>query len=165
MKLITQIFLVATLLIASHVTLAQQNKNQTGSSSPSHVTIKAINGQYHFYVNNKLFDAKGVGLGLNNMAMLKDAGANSFRTWGSNNAAQVLDSAAKYNLMVAMGLGMGQELHKFDYSDSASVAKQFNAIRNCTSLITAILLPLQNNLMPLKKQSTLIKTIPTFCAG
>jgi len=129
MKLITQIFLVATLLIASHVTLAQQNKNQTGSSSPSHVTIKAINGQYHFYVNNKLFDAKGVGLGLNNMAMLKDAGANSFRTWGSNNAAQVLDSAAKYNLMVAMGLGMGQELHKFDYSDSASVAKQFNAIK------------------------------------
>lgn len=134
MKLISKIIVVATLLLVANVSSAQQNIKVPGLPSPSHVEIKAVNGKYHFYVNNKLFDAKGVGMGLNNMAMLHDAGANSLRTWGTNNAAQVLDSAAKYNLMVAMGLGMGQELHKFDYSDSAAVAKQFNTIKKAVDM-------------------------------
>lgn len=91
---------------------------------PSKVEIKAVNGVYNFYVNGELFMVKGVG-GSNNLAALKKAGGNSIRTWSPRNGRQLLDTAYKYNLMVAMGVGMGQELHHFDYNDTAAVAKQY----------------------------------------
>lgn len=101
---------------------AQNNKNT--HQTPSKVEIKAVNGDYNFYVDGKLFMLKGAGGG-NNLAALHDAGGNSLRTWGSRNGLQLLDSAYKYNIMIAMGLGMGQELHRFDYNDTVAVAKQY----------------------------------------
>lgn len=98
------------------------------SNVPSRVEIKSVNGKYSFYVNGKIFHVNGVG-GDGRLKMLHDAGGNSIRTWGANNGRQILDSAYKYNLMVAMGLGMGQELHKFDYNDTAAVGKQFRVIK------------------------------------
>ncbi len=92
--------------------------------TPSQVKIKAINGRYHFFVNDTLFELKGAGGG-GNLRLLHEAGGNSIRTWGSNNGQQILDTAYKYGIMVAMGLGMGQELHGFDYNDTAAVGKQY----------------------------------------
>lgn len=127
MKINFKIFAIASLsLILSVSCFGQQKK--VDSTSPSHVEIKAVNGKYHFYVNDKLFDVKGVGGG-GNLALLHNSGGNSFRTWGSGNGIQVLDTARKYDLMVAMGLGMGQGLHNFDYNDTAAVAKQFRSIK------------------------------------
>lgn len=95
---------------------------------PSQVEIKSVYGKYSFFVNGKVFNVKGVG-GDDKLGMLHAAGGNSIRTWGANNGGQILDSAYKYNIMVAMGLGMGQELHKFDYNDTAAVGKQFRVIK------------------------------------
>ncbi len=99
-------------------------KNDNPMQTPSKVEIKAVDGKYNFYVNGELFLLKGAGGG-NNLAALHEAGGNSLRTWGSRNGLQLLDSAYKYNIMIAMGLGMGQELHGFDYNDTAAVAKQY----------------------------------------
>jgi hypothetical protein len=93
--------------------------------TPSIVEIKAVNGRYNFYVNGELFELKGAGGG-GNLALLQQSGGNSIRTWSPRNGLQVLDSAHKYNLMVAMGIGMGQELHRFDYNDTSVVAEQYN---------------------------------------
>lgn len=105
-----------------------QTENVRNEISPSHVEIKAVNGKYHFYVNGKQFDLKGVGGG-GNFELLHNSGGNSFRTWGSSRGLAVLDSARKYDLMVAMGIGMGQQLHGFDYNDTDAVAKQFDRIK------------------------------------
>lgn len=92
--------------------------------TPSNVEIKQVDGIYNFYINGELFKLKGAG-GEKNLAALHEAGGNSLRTWGARNGLQLLDSANKYKIMIAMGLEMGQELHHFDYNDTAAVAKQY----------------------------------------
>ncbi|HEY3372559.1 MAG TPA: glycoside hydrolase family 2 TIM barrel-domain containing protein [Prolixibacteraceae bacterium] len=116
-----------TLLMLASASFAQ-DKKANDSNTPSRVEIKAVNGKYHFYVNDQLFELKGVG-GSGNLALLHQSGGNSIRTWGADKGMQLLDTARKYNLMVAMGLGMGQQLHGFNYNDTAAVAKQFNRIK------------------------------------
>lgn len=119
------------LLIISVVLLAGACKTPDRMNTPSHVTIKEVNGKYSFYVDDVLFKLKGAGGG-GNLDVLHQAGGNSIRTWGSNNGEQVLDTAYKYGIMVAMGIGMGQELHGFDYNDTAAVGKQYR--RNIASI-------------------------------
>lgn len=91
---------------------------------PSKVQVRAVDGKYSFYVNGQPFTLKGAGGG-GRLDLLQQSGGNSLRTWGSNNGKQILDSAYKYNIMVAMGLGMGQELHGFNYDDTSAVGKQY----------------------------------------
>ncbi|MFW6290660.1 MAG: glycoside hydrolase family 2 TIM barrel-domain containing protein, partial [Mariniphaga sp.] len=100
------------------------SKSNDSMRNPSHVEIKAVDGKYNFYVNGELFELKGAG-GSGNLALLQQSGGNSIRTWSSRNGRQILDSAYKYNIMVAMGISMGQELHHFDYNDSAAVNEQY----------------------------------------
>ena len=128
MKINFKIIAVVSFLVIGLTSAAQVKKIVDVLNTPSHVEIKTVNGKYHFIVNDKQFDLKGVGGG-GNMALLHQSGGNSIRTWSSNNGIQILDTARKYDLMVAMGLGMGQQLHGFDYNDTAAVAKQFSRIK------------------------------------
>ena len=107
----------------------REKKSTDVLNTPSKVEVKQVDGKYHFFVNDEIFEVKGVGGG-GNLAFLHESGGNALRTWGSNNGKQLLDTAYKYNLMVAMGLSMGQELHGFDYNDTAAVGKQFRNIKN-----------------------------------
>lgn len=119
-NILVSIMLAAVLFFSCSPT----HRDSDSAQGPSKVEIKAENGDYNFYVNGELFMLKGVGGG-NNLAALEKAGGNSIRTWSSRNGLELLDSAQKYNVMVAMGLGMGQELHGFDYNDTTAVAKQY----------------------------------------
>ncbi len=94
------------------------------AGGPSKVEIRREAGKYSFYVNGELFNLKGAGGG-GSLVALHQAGGNALRTWSPNNGQQLLDSAAKYNIMVAMGIGMGQELHGFNYNDTAAVGRQY----------------------------------------
>lgn len=108
---------------------AQQEEYQGMRNKPSYVEIKkASDNRYHFFVNGKQFDIKGVG-GEHNLALLQKSGGNSFRTWGSDRTMKTLDSAKKYNMMTAMGLSMGQQLHGFNYDDEIAVARQFERMK------------------------------------
>lgn len=111
------IFIISVLGISSC-------KEKDPMKNPSKVEISQIDGKYHFVVNGNIFDLKGAGGG-GRLDLLHQAGGNSLRTWGSDNGQQILDTAYKYHIMVAMGLGMGQELHGFDYNDTADVGKQY----------------------------------------
>jgi hypothetical protein len=56
-------------------------------------------------------------------------GGNSIRTWGTNDASNVLQSAQKNGLTVMMGLPVMPERHGFNYDDVTAVKKQFEKIK------------------------------------
>jgi hypothetical protein len=122
------VLLLSVLLRCSSYT----DKTGDESSSPSHVEIRKTNGEFQFYVNDQPFEVKGVGYGSRDgstLDILSQSGGNTIRTWGTRNGKQLLDSAAKYDIMVAMGIGMGQQLHGFDYEDEKAVSAQFERIK------------------------------------
>ena len=128
MKKNFKIMAVATFILVVLASCNQAKKNADPMNSPSHVKIKAVKGKYHFFVNKEPFEIKGVNGG-RNLALLYKSGATSFRAGGGANSKSMLDTAYKYHMMVAMNLGMGQELHQFDYTDTAAVGKQFRNIK------------------------------------
>jgi len=119
-------FLIVLVLLVSGCT------SHKPTATPAHVELRQVKGQYDFYINDKLFEIKGAGLSSNFSSAyteLKKAGGNSFRTWSTRNGKQVLDSAAKYGLMVALGLEIGKELHGFDYENNEAVEAQLKRLK------------------------------------
>lgn len=109
-------------------------KQSVKTNKPAKVAVKLNNNnQYRLFVNNNEFFVKGAGLEFGNIDLLAQNGANSFRTWrtenGKRDAAEILDQAHKNGLMVMMGLEVARERHGFDYNDTAQVNKQFNYIK------------------------------------
>lgn len=122
-------FIILILSIVFNSVCSVQAQIATNESYPSNVAIKkGSGGRYHFFVNGEQFDLKGVG-GAQDLKLLYESGGNSFRTWGSDRGIKTLDEAQKHNLMVAMGLSMGQQLHGFDYNNTSAVAEQFEKIK------------------------------------
>jgi hypothetical protein len=128
MKKNFKIMAVAAFILVVLASCNQAKKNADPMNSPSHVKIKAVKGKYHFLVNNQLFEIKGVNGG-REVALLYKSGGTSFRAGGGANSKSMLDTAYKYHMMVAMNLSLRQELQKFDYNDTAAVARQFIAIK------------------------------------
>ena len=99
--------------------------------TPSIVKIVKNDNQYSLSVNGKPFQVKGVGLGYKNdknVIALKEAGGNSFRTWGIAHLEQELAIAEKLGLMVAVGIQTGKEIHGFDYNNKSAVSEQYHRV-------------------------------------
>ena len=100
---------------------------------PAKVELKESNGKYRLYVDGKEFFVRGAGCEFGNIEKLGRHGANSFRTWrtenGRQSGQQVLDRAQKAGLKVLMGLELIPERRGLDYDDSAVVARQFASIK------------------------------------
>lgn len=98
------------------------------------VKIVESAGQYTLTLDGTPFFVKGAGCEFGSIDKLAQHGANSFRTWRTDNGKQsgkeILDLALEHNLMVLMGLDMGKERHGFDYSDSIAVKKQFEIMKS-----------------------------------
>jgi hypothetical protein len=128
---ITYMLILLSLLMSSKGSDLQVKDT---SYHPVTVTIKEEAGRYKLYRDGQEYFIKGAGCEHGNIAALAKHGANSFRTWRTNNGRQtglaVLDSALKYNLTVSMGLDIGRERHGFDYDNSKLVQKQFEEIKN-----------------------------------
>ncbi len=114
------------------------DKNKTLASDvpgteSAKIQIKDANGKFTLMVNNKPFYIKGAGLEFGDVPSLAAHGANSFRTWrtdnGEKSAKEVLDEAHKHGLMVTMGIEVGRERHGFDYDDRDMVKEQLGQIR------------------------------------
>lgn len=124
-------FLKSLLIGTIAITLFTGCKNRYDMTA-NKVEIRKVKGDYDFYINDSIFKIKGAGIDFNsgyNFKSLVDAGGNAFRTWNTQRAQQELDSAKKYNLMVAVGINMKKELHGFDYNDSIAVENQFKRIK------------------------------------
>jgi hypothetical protein len=103
------------------------------SAGPAQVKIVNQDGRYQWRVNGEPFQLKGAGLEFGNQEALAANGANTFRTWRTDNGRetgqQVLDRAHSNGLYVVMGLEVGRERHGFDYNDPNAVAKQLTELR------------------------------------
>ena len=100
-----------------------------GSDGPREVLVEQTNGKYTLTVDGEDFFVKGAGCEFGNIEALAQHGANSFRTWRTDNGKQtgqeVLDMAHEHGLLVCMGIEIARERHGFDYNDADAIQKQF----------------------------------------
>ena len=93
------------------------------------VTIAAdAAGQWQLKVNNENYYIKGGG-GTVHLDVLKSCGGNTIRTWGIENAQEILDAAQKMNMKVMLGLWVQHERHGFDYDNTEKIAAQLESFR------------------------------------
>ena len=95
---------------------------------PSKVEMQQNGGQWLLTVNGAPYYVKGVG-GSVQLDEAVACGANTIRTWGLENAKNILDEAESKGLKVMMGIWMAHERHGFNYSDEWAVKDQLNAVR------------------------------------
>ncbi len=109
------------------------NTTEEAVSKPSKSEIRETEAGYQLYVNDEPFFIQGAGLEFGSIPKLAAHGANSFRTWrtdnGQRSGKEVLDDALKYGLKVTMGIDVGRERLGFDYDDEAAVKAQLDRIR------------------------------------
>ncbi len=79
-------------------------------------------------LNGKPYFIKGAG-GHQHLQELVDAGGNSIRTWGADDAGKVLDRAHELGLTVTVGIWLEHERHGFNYDDAAAVSRQLEKTR------------------------------------
>ncbi len=87
--------------------------------------ISKSKNAYTLVRNGKPYYVKGLG-GEVNLDKILEIGGNSIRTWGVDNAQQVLDEAQKKGLTVMLGMWLQPERQGFDYNDKDKVQKQLN---------------------------------------
>ncbi len=108
---------------------------------PARVDIRRDGERYQLFVNDSPYYINGAGLEFGDIESLALHGANSFRTWrtdnGQDTGMEILDRAHQHGLMVTMGIeiarersGTGRGVFNFDYSDSVAVAQQLEQVRN-----------------------------------
>lgn len=98
-------------------------------SQVSHVTVGLKDSKWMLYVDDEPYYIRGGG-GTVNLSELKAAGGNTIRTWGVEQAQEILDQAQKLGLKVMLGYWIQHERHGFDYHDSIAVQNQFNQVRD-----------------------------------
>ncbi len=85
-------------------------------------------GQWQLLRDGQPYFIQGAG-GHTNLDELQAIGGNSFRTWSTDNALEILDEAHRRGFTVMMGLWVQHERHGFDYDNEAAVAKQLANFR------------------------------------
>lgn len=102
-------------------------------AGPRKVEVKNKDGQYRLFVDGEEFYIDGAGCEFGDIASLAAHGANSFRTWrtdnGKNTGKEILDQAYANGLMVMMGLDIQRERHGFDYNNPEDVQKQLEYVK------------------------------------
>lgn len=98
------------------------------AQGPVKVEVKKDQNQWTILRDGKPYYVKGAG-GHVRMDVVVDCGGNTIRTWGLENAKQVLDDAQSHGLTVMLGLWMAHERHGFDYSDEWAVEDQVRGFK------------------------------------
>ncbi len=121
---------VGTFLLSA---IACTDTGKNGADRPRLVKIEKIDSRYTLTVDGNPFYVKGAGCEFGNIEALAAHGANSFRTWrtdnGKHSGQEVLDKGLENGLMVCMGLEIARERHGFDYNDAEAVKSQFEYVK------------------------------------
>ncbi len=107
---------------------------------PVKVEMFEQDGEYQLAIDGEPFYINGAGLEFGDIKKLAEHGANSFRTWrtdnGQSTGKEVLDEAYENGLMVTMGIeiarereGTGVGYFGFDYDDEEAIAEQLERVR------------------------------------
>ena len=118
-------YLLPTFLLTTALALAPR----FAAPVPVKVEVHALgNGQYELLRGGRPYFVKGAG-GSGYQHRLAAYGGNSLRTWSTQGADRILDSARANGLTVMLGLDMARERHGFDYNDTAAVGQQLRRVR------------------------------------
>ena len=99
------------------------------AAGPAHVAVAQRADGYVLLRDGEPFFIRGSG-GEEDLEALRDAGANTLRTWGiSADTGALLDRAEALGLAVTLGIWLGHPRHGFDYGDPAQVAAQLARAR------------------------------------
>ena len=79
--------------------------------------------------DGKPFVVKGAGLDGVDLATVVNRGGNSIRTWGIEDAVEILDEAQRVGLLVLLGLPVAAERFGMDYDDPNAIALQRETIK------------------------------------
>lgn len=122
---------VLSLLVAScfgiHLATAQAlpKANKQGAIK---VELRKVDTRFKLFRDGQPYFVKGAG-GRGYPDRIVAYGGNSIRTWGSQGAEKILDSARRYGLTVLLGLDVARERHGFNYDDTVAVKKQLAHLR------------------------------------
>ncbi|WP_146027212.1 glycoside hydrolase family 2 TIM barrel-domain containing protein [Bowmanella denitrificans] len=126
---------MGTTLLLLTCLLACDSRQQQVSTGSAPAKMKAVpaelvqqDGQWRILRGGEPYFIKGAG-GSHSPALLAQSGGNSVRTWSTDNAEAVLNSAQQNGLTVMLGLRLGKERHGFDYNDQQAVAEQKERVR------------------------------------
>jgi len=99
----------------------------------THAEVRETDDGWQLLLDGEPFRVQGAGLEFGSIEALAAHGANSFRTWRTDNGRRsgeaVLDEAERHGLKVTMGIDVGRERRGFDYGDAEAVAAQLERIR------------------------------------
>ena len=122
-----------TLIIALVLLACGSSQQENEADAISKSEIRMTDEGYQLFVNDEPFYIKGAGLEYGSIPALAAHGANSMRTWrtdnGQRSGKEVLDEAHANGLKVTMGIDVGRERLGFDYDDEAAVVAQLERIR------------------------------------
>ena len=95
-----------------------------------HVAVETTAGGAKLLADGKPFYVKGAG-GSGDLALLRQCGGNTLRTWGVGPDTQgVLDDAQKNGIGVVLGIWLNREADQnMNYNDVAKTAEQFDGVR------------------------------------
>ncbi len=97
------------------------------------VEIVEVAGRYELLRGGQPFVVAGAGLEFSDIGVFAAHGGNTIRTWRTDNAQftgmELLDEAARHNVVVGLCIEIGRERHGFDYDDEAAVAAQLEYAR------------------------------------
>jgi hypothetical protein len=95
------------------------------AAEPVSVSLK---GNFGLFRGGKPYFVRGAG-GETHLKELAARGANSIRTWSTNNLVETLDEAQKLGLTVSAGIWLESECSWFSYSNAEHCARQTERVR------------------------------------
>ncbi len=104
-----------------------QNKAHTDMNVAE---IRQTESGYRIFLNDEPFFVKGIGGGSDsNFKVIADHGANTIRTWSTDNGKELLDKAHAHGLKVLMGIWLVPERHGADYNNLEEINAQYDRIK------------------------------------
>ena len=92
------------------------------------VELRQVDGNWQLLRDGEPYLVRGAG-GDASLERLAAAGANSVRTWSTDNAGAILDRAHALGMTVTLGIWLDHERHGFDYGDRRQVREQLERAR------------------------------------
>ena len=96
---------------------------RSGHSSTPWVELRKTGNRYQLFRYGEPYFIKGA-CGHTELALIREAGGNSIRTYTPYGLDTLLDQAHAHGLTVMVGLWVGREREGFDYEDRAAVIRQ-----------------------------------------
>jgi len=111
------------LLVAVFVLIATSVR-----ADPVPVELRQVDGKWQLLRDGQPYAIRGAA-GDGPLDRLAAAGANSIRTWSTDNVGPILDEAHALGMTVTVGIYLGHARHGFDYGDKVQVQEQLARAR------------------------------------